>query len=153
MKQHPYIRIFFLTLILFSGQCQSKVTNSEKGEGEFQLSPIPSKTGQNDVNNDTEDAIQGSENVRTKISGQMMKAFLVAYDAFKNDPAISQGKKRIENYDIEFSQRRKGYVVLFTARRLPSERELEGGESSLGRDVEYTVSKKDYQIVERMMFK
>ena len=117
------------------------------------FSPIPSKTGQNDVNNDTEDAIQGSENVRTKISGQMMKAFLVAYDAFKNDPAISQGKKRIENYNIEFSQRRKGYVVLFTARRLPSERELEGGESSLGRDVEYTVSKKDYQIVERMMFK
>lgn len=153
MKQHPYMFIVFLTLVLFASQCQSKVTNKEPGKGESQLSPIPSTTGQDDMNNDTQDAIQGSSKVRTRISGQRMRAFLVAYDAFKNDPAISQGKKQIENYDIEFSQRRTGYVVLFAARRLPSERELEGGESSLGRDVEYTVSKKDYQVVERMMFK
>jgi len=82
-----------------------------------------------------------------------MRAFLVAHDAFKEDPGIPIKKKRIENYDIKFRQTTDDYFILFLAKRLPSESEVSGGSSQLGRDVQYRIRKKDYRLVGRNFFK
>jgi hypothetical protein len=79
--------------------------------------------------------------VKLKLNGEYLKVFLVAYSSFKDDPLIPDQKKQIENYQIEFRQRGDLYFVLFLAKRKPTEGELEGGESELGKDVMYTVSK------------
>lgn len=91
--------------------------------------------------------------VEATLSGQQMKAFLVAYASFKEDPLIPEQKKQIENYRIEFRKHRDFYYVLFFAIRKPTERELDGGESELGKDVVYTVSAKDFRLVDKKFYK
>jgi hypothetical protein len=89
----------------------------------------------------------------SSVSGEYMKAFLVAHKAFTEDPSIHVNKRLIENYDIEFRQDAESYRVLFVAKRLSSESELSGGSSQLGRDVQYRINKKDYRLVGRNFFK
>ena len=91
--------------------------------------------------------------VEIKLNGEYLKAFLAAYSSFKDDPLIPDQKKQIENYQIEFRQRGDFYFVLFFAKRKPTERELEGGESELGKDVMYTISKADFKIVDKKFYK
>lgn len=85
--------------------------------------------------------------------GEYLKAFAAAHEAFKSDPLIPAEKKRLENYNVEFRQSGDLYHVLFSAKRLPHERELDGGESELGKDVMYTIRKADYQIVKRLFYR
>jgi hypothetical protein len=91
--------------------------------------------------------------IEIKVNGEYLKAFLAAYASFKDDPLIPEQKKQIENYQIEFRQKGDLYFVLFLAKRKPSEQELAGGESELGKDVMYTVSKKDFKVVDRKFYK
>jgi hypothetical protein len=91
--------------------------------------------------------------VKLKLNGEYLKVFLVAYSSFKDDPLIPDQKKQIENYQIEFRQRGDLYLVLFLAKRKPSEGELEGGESELGKDVMYTISKNDFKVVDKKFYK
>jgi hypothetical protein len=91
--------------------------------------------------------------VEVTVKGPQMKAFLVAYASFKDDPLIPEQKKLIENYRIEFRKHGENYYVLFSAIRKPSESELDGGESELGKDVMYTISMRDFRLVDRKFFK
>lgn len=91
--------------------------------------------------------------VETTVNGPQMKAFLVAYASFKDDPLIPEQKKSIENYRIEFRKHGENYYVLFFATRKPSESELDGGEAELGKDVIYTISAKDFRLIDRKFFK
>lgn len=116
---------------------------SETGRSNMQSQPTDSGTGQDPLDLP----------VDSTVSGEYMKAFLVAYEAFKTDPLIPEEKRRIENYGIEFRQRGDVYFVLFFAKRKPSERELDGGESELGKDVMYVIGKKDYKITTRQFYK
>ncbi len=88
-----------------------------------------------------------------KLKGEYFKVFLAAYSSFKDDPLIPDQKKQIEHYQIEFRQRGDLYFVLFLAKRKTSERELDGGESELGKDVMYTVSKKDFKVIDKKFYK
>ena len=103
--------------------------------------------------NATISASDPSEILVEKLDGGYVKALLVAYSSFKDDPLIPEQKKEIENYQIEFRQRGDRYFVLFLAERKPSERELLGGESELGKDVMYAVSKNDFKVVDRKFYK
>ena len=91
--------------------------------------------------------------VEVALNGQQMKAFLVAYASFKDDPLIPEQKKQIENYRIEFRKHGEYYYVLFLAIRKPYERELDGGQSELGKDVIYTVSAKDFRLTDKKFYK
>lgn len=90
--------------------------------------------------------------LKNTVSGEHMKAFLVAYDAFSQDQLIPEEKRRIENYRVEFRETRSVYYILFFAKRDVTERELDGGESKLGKDVMYTISKGDYQLKARTFY-
>jgi len=90
--------------------------------------------------------------LKNTVSGEHMKAFLVAYDAFRQDQLIPEEKRRIENYRIEFRETQAVYYILFFAKRDVTERELDGGESKLGKDVMYTITKGDYQLKARTFY-
>lgn len=87
------------------------------------------------------------------LEGEYMKAFLAAHAAMQAESLIPEEKKRVENYVVDFRQSGDNYLVLFRAKRKPHEGELEGGESELGKDVIYTVSKADYRVVKRLFYK
>jgi hypothetical protein len=91
--------------------------------------------------------------LKNAVSGEHMKAFLTAYDAFRQDPLIPEEKRKIENYKVEFRETPQVYYLLFFAKRDAGERELDGGESKLGQDVMYTISRGDYQLKKRMFYK
>lgn len=91
--------------------------------------------------------------VLNEIAGVQLKAILIASDAFKSVPKIPGPKRNIENYQIEFRQKGSYYYVLFTAHRKPSENELEGGESDLGKDVMFVIRKSVYSLAKRYFFK
>jgi hypothetical protein len=141
MKKRMYISISLLTLVVLSTQCQK--TMSEPGRGNMQAQPPNRSTDRDPL----------ELPVDSKVSGEHMKAFLVAYEAFKTEPLIPEEKRRVENYGIEFRQQGDVYFVLFLAKRKPSERELDGGESELGKDVMYIIKKQDYTIAARQFYK
>lgn len=87
------------------------------------------------------------------VPGEYMRAFLVAYDQFRIDPEISARKKIIENYTVEFSQDEQSYVVYLIPRLTAGERPLSGGETTLGKEVSYTIRKKDYKITARSFYR
>ena len=87
------------------------------------------------------------------MNGEFIKAFTVAYSSFKEDPLIPDQKKQIENYQIEFRQQSNAYLVLFLAKRKPAEAQLDGGESELGKDVMYTVSKNDFKLLDKKFYR
>lgn len=94
-----------------------------------------------------------SDSKEVQVQGDYMKAFLIAYEAFRDDIEIPPQKRHIENYILRFSDDKNNYFVVFVAKRKPAERDLAGGESKLGKDVRYTVAKSDFRIVSRLFFK
>jgi hypothetical protein len=87
------------------------------------------------------------------IDGEYLRAFIVAYEDFKEDNSIPFDKKRIENYNIKFKQDTGSFYILFLAKRTLQEKGSKGGSSSLGQDVEYSVTKDEYKIKRKQFFK
>jgi len=141
MKKRICVSIALLALVSLLMQCQK--TTNEIGKSNMQAQPTNFNTDQDPLDLPVEG----------KVSGEYMKAFLVAYEAFKTDPLIPEEKRRIENYSIEFRQRGDVYFIHFFAKRKPSERELEGGESELGKDVMFVIKKQDYKIAAKQFYK
>jgi len=141
MKAHALKMATFLVLSLLLLQCRHQVngeSQKEKDRGsiyETKIEPDPLPP------------------VDVAISGEYLKAFSVAYEAFRNDVEIPEQKRKLENYRIEFRQKGDAYLMLFSAKRLPSESDIVGGESELGKDVLYRVSKRDYRMLGRNFFK
>jgi hypothetical protein len=142
MRNYIYISACLLLLVIIQFQ---KSTFSETRRG---AERAPSAN-----NADSGNIPMMNSTAGVKVNGDYMKAFVVAYDAFKEDSGIAPDKRQLQNYEVEFTQDQSTYFVLFFAKRLPSERGLKGGESTLGRDVQYGVRKSDYQITSKQFFK
>jgi hypothetical protein len=119
----------------------------------FSIGPIGEVKGGNSskVLNMDQDSRGASEEIA--IEGEKLKAFVAAFEEFKNDVSIPEKKKRLENYTILFSRGKGCIYVFFYAKRLESERGLKGGEASLGRDMKYCVATSNYKVVERIFSK
>lgn len=148
MKARKSSMISSLVVILFLIGCQTisprhvATTNNPERKD---ITPMP-------VGNDATSQDPLEAPLKDTVSGEHMKAFLTAHDAFRQDAFIPEEKRKIENYRIEFRETPTVYYILFLAKRDASERELDGGESKLGKDVMYTISKGDYQLKVRKFF-
>jgi hypothetical protein len=140
-RKYSLVVILFLIGCQAISQRQAAMTNMKKD-----VTPMP-------IRNDATSQDPLDAPLKDTVSGEHMRAFLTAYDAFRQDPLIPEEKRKIENYRIEFRETSTVYYILFFAKRDASERELDGGESKLGKDVMYTISKGDYQLKARMFYK
>lgn len=131
--------IFLVAILLVTTQCQKSQEKATEG-----LPAITSTRAQK-----TTDPTA----VEVKLSGEYLKAFLAAYSAFTADAGIPADKRKIENYTIQFEQNEKYYLISFFAKRLPSESELDGGESQLGKDATYAIDKQTFQFFQRGFYK
>jgi hypothetical protein len=89
----------------------------------------------------------------TRVEGEYMKAFLVAYEDLKSDPPIPTQTKALENYDLFFTQEGKYYNVLFLVKSKSSKANIKGGGTELGRDIEYHIDKESFQIIKKSLYK
>jgi len=84
---------------------------------------------------------------RAVLDGHSFRAFLVAYADFVKNPHVPASKRDIVNYYIAIDTRNsEKYVVWFLPRLLPAEKNLVGGETTLGREVKYEIDKKTNKI-------
>ncbi len=139
--KHARAGAVFLALVSLLTQCQRATSVPKASDVAMQLNATKPEGDPLEIP------------VEIKLNGEYLKAFVAAYSSFKDDPLIPDQKKQIENYQIEFRQRGDLYFVLFLAKRKSTERELEGGESELGKDVMYTISKTDFKIVDKKFYK
>lgn len=81
-----------------------------------------------------------------EIKGEHIKAILVSLNAFNAESEILQEKKKIENYEIYIRENKDNMFVKFSPNVAKNEKLSYGGETSLGVEVEYIISKKDYKL-------
>jgi|SRR5262245_4824459 len=87
-----------------------------------------------------------------EMDGEMAKAFITAYLGFQINSEIPQSKREVNNYTIKMKKDKDRFRILFSAKRTKNS-SGKGGETELGKDVEYTVSSTDYKIISRAYFK
>ncbi|MBL8169370.1 MAG: hypothetical protein JNJ50_14535 [Acidobacteria bacterium] len=87
------------------------------------------------------------------IPGEYMRAFLSAHEAFLADNEIPVQKKRIQNYEVSFSEEEKLIKVYFSAKRKPGELDSLGGESELGKDVYYLIDQINFKVLSKKFMK
>ena len=87
------------------------------------------------------------------VAGEYMRALLSAYQDFKKDPDIPAHKKNIANYTVEFRQDDQSYIIYLIPKQTTGEGPVVGGETTLGKEVSYTISKKDYKITAHYFYK
>src|SRR5438128_2510602 len=140
------MRNLFIGLALLAGlvlmtNCR-RIGLAEMGKNNTQGSPANEAKG---------NLLENSAEI--SVPGEYMQAFLVAYDQFRQDPDISAKKKTIGNYTVEFRQDDQSYVIHLIPRLSAGEGPLSGGETKLGKEVAYTIGKKDYKITARSFFR
>ncbi len=93
------------------------------------------------------------QNRSQSIPGEYMKAFVVAHDAFRKAPDLKEAKKNLDNYNIEFSEDAKNYRVHFHVKMVPGTVQGLGGETTIGREEEFTLAKSNYKIVQELLYR
>jgi len=126
--------------------------SSDKGNREKAMNSQDATCGDSDWQDLKVEALLESE-AESTISGDFLRAFIVAYDAFKKDPDIPNTKKAIENYRVEFRQDTEFYYLTFTGSRKPGNEPRVGGESKLSKSALYKISKRGFRIVTRKFYK
>ena len=137
MRMQAYLGLVLLAVIL--SQCQNNSSGKSK-DREMQ-------------GNRTQNLMFSTAPAESKVSGEYMRAFLVAHNAFERDSEIPEEKRRIENYNVEFRQDTETYLISFFAKRIPPGSMVVGGETEMGKDVTYAISKGDYQLIGRQFYK
>lgn len=117
-----------------------------KPEGREAQTPLPGGSRSQDLLNPVTPP-------ESSVSGEYLRSFLVAYDAFERDSDIPEQKRKLENYDVQFRQNGEAYYICFVAKRTPPGVAVPGGGTEHGRDVTYEISKKDHQVVARRFYK
>ena len=82
-----------------------------------------------------------------KIDGTDLRALLAAYQKFEHLTEIPAAKKKIENYSISVTDSGDAYDIVFLVKRNGTERYPLGGETELGMDVRFRVSRKTYKVI------
>lgn len=86
------------------------------------------------------------------ISGEYLKAFLVAYNDFRKIPDLTSIKKNLLHYRLIFSEDKGIYLIYFIPKIKPDEFDRSvrlGGETSQGRSILYEIRKRDFKISKR----
>lgn len=94
------------------------------------------------------------------LSGENMKAFVITWNSFNKIKDLPSEKKNLEHYSILFNSDSQSIYVTFEPIPLPvakNTQELKkqvesmstGGDSPVGRWMSYTVSRRDFKIIER----
>src|SRR6266571_3082051 len=98
--------LFAVVLSVLLAECQTRTYPKSE---ELQLRQPPT------IENNEQDPMNLP--VVNSIDGHHMKAFLTAFEAFKQDDNISLEKRKIENYDIQFRETNQYFFVLLLAKR------------------------------------
>lgn len=83
------------------------------------------------------------------VTGSAASAIAVALAEFPRD----QSGFQIENFMITVVDQGAAFEVRFVPKRVDADRNLRGGQGTLGRVIYYSISKKDYKILGKSGFR
>ena len=90
------------------------------------------------------------------VTGEIAKALVVVAKHREKDPDLSTSERDFRNFDVRLespSASGDRYLVIFVPRVRPGEPESLGGHTSLGRELAYEVSKKNFEVLHRMQLR
>jgi len=87
----------------------------------------------------------------TIISGEELRAIVVAEQAFQKNAHIPKDKKDLRNYDVQILADSAVIEVTFVHHGLPEETQMTGGQGRLGVTVSFFVRRRDW-TVEKTLF-
>ncbi len=86
------------------------------------------------------------------VKGELMKAFIIAYQDFIKDKDIASNKRRIENYNIGLLDRADFYEITFVPISKEGQTPTIGGVTEQGQPIKYQIEKKNFSIREKLKF-
>lgn len=86
--------------------------------------------------------------VRRSLDGTYLQAFLSAHRSFQSVRDLPIQKKRLSNYEIDFSENHDNYQVDFLPKRGGEDMNVLGGETSMGRAIRFIVRKRDFKVID-----
>ena len=106
--------------------------------------------------NQIEDNFLSASSQSDMVSGNLLKAWLVAVEDFQSQPDQTVEQTRLKHYKIGFTENADHYVVLFQGLLLPliDQGNVVGlSRLTLGRTTRYWVSKETFEIDKRLFYK
>jgi hypothetical protein len=135
-------RIFVIPFVILVSIGQIAPTGTSRAHGSKPLSTV-------DESQEPSSSSIGS----IKVDGNQLRLFLVAYDSFKSEPEIPASKRQIQNYSVYFHEDRGNYIVSFLPKLLPGEELDYGGDTKMGRPVDYVIDSKTFRLLGRVFGK
>jgi hypothetical protein len=86
------------------------------------------------------------------VKGDVMKAFLAAYQDFLDDKGIPDKMKQLQNYDLGLRDTKDYYEISFIPSRKEGSRPQIGGASDVGQMMSYKINKGQYSIKEKLKY-
>jgi len=94
-----------------------------------------------------------SDNNEIILDGEKLIAWNICYSSFLKIEDLSKEEKKLENYEIEFHEDNKYYIILFSPKLLSEEKAKSLNKMVLGRETKYWVDKQSFKIAKRLFYK
>lgn len=92
-------------------------------------------------------------NRKAAITGNYIKAILIAYADFIKIADMSEEEKDLKHYDIECSDDNNDYIVEFVPKLLTEDDAKKLNRMVFGRNTKYWIDKKTHKINKRVFYK
>ena len=90
---------------------------------------------------------------KSEIDGRYLEAYSVAVEDFLKIKDLTKEQKSLKYYMVEFSENNESYFIQFVGKLMSEEDMAKYKRMIFGREVKYTVSKKDMNVTMRLFAK
>ncbi len=90
---------------------------------------------------------------RLIVPGIYLEAWNVCYSAFLKIEDLSEEEKKLEHYEVEFSEDNENYIIEFIPKILSEEKAKIMNSMVIGRNTKYWISKNNLIIIKRVFYK
>lgn len=94
-----------------------------------------------------------SKNRKLIVPGSYLQAWNICYSAFNQIDDLTDEEKKLEHYEVEFSEDKNNYIIEFIPKLLSEEEAKILNKMVIGRNTKYWVSKNNFRIIKRVFFK
>jgi hypothetical protein len=90
---------------------------------------------------------------RIELDGEYLEAYSIAIDDFLKIKDLSDKQKRLKYYTVNFSENNESYFIQFVGKIMSEKDMATYNRMIFGKEVRYCISKKDFNITERLFGK
>jgi len=92
-------------------------------------------------------------NQKIKIDGEYLEAYSIAIDDFLKIKDLTDEEKKLKYYTVNFFENNESYFIQFVGKIMSEKDMATYNRMIFGKEVRYCISKKDFNITERLFGK